>query len=140
MLTCIMVIIDRFDIEELFKQTDLAFTILCRFAPKDKAEELGTHVVTLRERMEVLGKIDEFLGDLFQFNKALVEFDAVLISMDTWINGKAQVNLIPPHGLNMFYSFLTFSPSYSHFCLSRISWQPCESLMRRTWRRTRRRG
>ena len=44
----------RFDIEELFKQTESAFKTLCVFAPKEKAEELDVHVVTLRNRLEVL--------------------------------------------------------------------------------------
>ena len=40
---------------------------------------------------QVLAKIDQFLGDLFGFNKSLVAFDETLNTMDSWINGKAQV-------------------------------------------------
>ena len=38
----------RFEIEELFKVTEHAFTILCVFAPDDKKKEMEAHVVTLR--------------------------------------------------------------------------------------------
>lgn len=83
----------RFDVEELFKQTEDAFKTLCIFAPKEKAEELEVHVVTLRNRLEVLAKIDQFLADLFAFNKSIVSFDETLTTLDNWINGKAQEKL-----------------------------------------------
>ena len=81
----------RFEIEDLFGQTDKAFITLCVFAPDDKKKELEVHVVQLRERLEVLKKIDQALADLFQFNKELVTFDATLTELDTWITGRAQV-------------------------------------------------
>jgi len=83
----------RFDIEDLFKQAETAFKTLSIFAPKEKAEELGVHITTLNERLEVLTKIDKFLAELLEFNKAIVQFDAVLTSMDSWINGKGQEKL-----------------------------------------------
>ena len=43
----------RFDIEDLFKQAESAFKTLSIFAPKEKAEELGSHIKTLNERLEV---------------------------------------------------------------------------------------
>ena len=43
----------RFDIEDLFKQAEAAFKTLSIFAPKEKAEELGVHITTLNERLEV---------------------------------------------------------------------------------------
>merc|ERR1711892_17498 len=49
--------------------------------------------VQLRERLEVLKKIDQALADLFQFNKELVTFDATLTELDTWITGRAQEKL-----------------------------------------------
>jgi len=83
----------RFEIEDLFGQTDKAFITLCVFAPDDKKKELEVHVVQLRERLEVLKKIDQALADLFQFNKELVTFDATLTELDTWITGRAQEKL-----------------------------------------------
>jgi len=83
----------RFDVEELFKLTEDAYKTLCIFAPKEKAEELNVHVVTLRNRLEVLAKIDQFLADLFAFNKSIVSFDETLTTLDNWINGKAQEKL-----------------------------------------------
>jgi len=83
----------RFDIEDLFKQSDAAFKTLSIFAPKEKACELGVHINTLNERLEVLTKIDKFLAELLEFNKAIVQFDAVLTGMDSWINGKGQEKL-----------------------------------------------
>jgi len=83
----------RFEIEDLFGQTEKAFTTLCIFAPDDKKKELEVHVVQLRDRLEVLTKIDQSLADLFQFNKELVTFDATLTELDTWITGKAQEKL-----------------------------------------------
>eukprot|EP00092_Neocalanus_flemingeri_P058371 GFUD01069552.1.p1 GENE.GFUD01069552.1~~GFUD01069552.1.p1 ORF type:complete len:581 (-),score=157.70 GFUD01069552.1:119-1861(-) len=80
----------RFEIEELFGQTDKAFITLSIFAPDDKKKELEVHVVQLKERLEVLTKIDQALADLFQFNKELVTFDATLTELDTWITGRAQ--------------------------------------------------
>ena len=44
----------RFDIEDLFKQAEAAFKTLSIFAPKEKAEELGVHITTLNERLEVV--------------------------------------------------------------------------------------
>jgi len=83
----------RFEIEDLFGQTDKAFNCLCVFAPDDKKKELEVHVVQLRERLEVLKKIDEGLADLFQFNKELVTFDATLTELNTYITGRAQEKL-----------------------------------------------
>jgi len=83
----------RFEIEDLFGQTEKAFTTLCIFAPDDKKKELEVHVVQLRDRLEVLTKIDQSLADLFQFNKELVTFDATLTELDAWITGKAQEKL-----------------------------------------------
>jgi len=83
----------RFDVEELFKQSEGAFKTLSVFSPKEKAEELEVHVVTLRNRLEVLAKIDQFLADLFGFNKAIVQFDETLNTLEKWINGKAQEKL-----------------------------------------------
>ena len=81
----------RFEIEDLFSQTDKAFICLCIFAPDDKKKDLEVHVVQLRERLVVLKKIDEALAELFQFNKELVTFDATLTELNTWITGRAQV-------------------------------------------------
>jgi len=83
----------RFEIEDLFGQTDKAFNCLCVFAPDDKKKELEVHVVQLRERLEVLKNIDEGLADLFQFNKELVTFDATLTELNTYITGRAQEKL-----------------------------------------------
>jgi len=83
----------RFEIEELFKVTENAFTILCVFAPDDKKKEMEAHVVTLRERLSVLEKIDQALADIYKFNCELVEFDKTLTEMDVWMNGKAQDKL-----------------------------------------------
>jgi len=84
----------RFDIEDLFKKAEAAFKTLAIFAPKEKAEELGAHIINLSERMEVLTKIDAFLADLLEFNKAIVQFDSVLTGLDSWINGKGQEKLV----------------------------------------------
>ena len=75
----------------MFNQTEKAFICLCIFAPEDKKKELEVHVVQLKERLDVLKKIDQALADLFQFNKELVTFDATLTELDAWINGRAQV-------------------------------------------------
>jgi len=83
----------RFEIEDLFNQTEKAFICLCIFAPEDKKKELEVHVVQLKERLDVLRKIDQALADLFQFNKELVTFDATLTELDAWINGRAQEKL-----------------------------------------------
>jgi len=83
----------RFEIEDLFGQTENAFQCLCIFAPEDKKKELEVHVTQLRTRLEVLKKIDEGLADLFQFNKELVTFDATLTELDTYITGRAQEKL-----------------------------------------------
>jgi len=83
----------RFEIEDLFGQTEKAFTTLCIFAPDDKKKELEVHVVQLRDRLVVLTNIDQSLADLFQFNKELVTFDATLTELDAWITGKAQEKL-----------------------------------------------
>lgn len=83
----------RFEIEDLFSQTDKAFICLCIFAPDDKKKDLEVHVVQLRERLVVLKKIDEALAELFQFNKELVTFDATLTELNTWITGRAQEKL-----------------------------------------------
>ena len=77
----------------MFNQTEKAFICLCIFAPEDKKKELEVHVVQLKERLDVLKKIDQALADLFQFNKELVTFDATLTELDAWINGRAQVRL-----------------------------------------------
>jgi len=83
----------RFEIEELFGQTENAFITLCVFAPDDKKKDLEVHVVQLRERLEVLKQIDEALAELFQFNKELVTFDATLTELNAWITGRAQEKL-----------------------------------------------
>jgi len=83
----------RFEIEDLFAQTENAFQCLCIFAPEDKKKELEVHVTQLRQRLEVLKKIDEGLADLFQFNKELVTFDATLTELNTYITGRAQEKL-----------------------------------------------
>lgn len=49
----------RFDIEDLFKQSDAAFKTLSIFAPKEKACELGVHINTLNERLEVAQLINQ---------------------------------------------------------------------------------
>ena len=49
----------RFDIEDLFKQSDAAFKTLSIFAPKEKACELGVHINTLDERLEVAQLINQ---------------------------------------------------------------------------------
>jgi len=84
----------RFEIEDLFGQTENAFNCLCLFAPDDKKKELEVHVTQLRERLEVLKKIDEGLADLFQFNKELVTFDATLTDLNTYIIGRGQEKLV----------------------------------------------
>jgi len=83
----------RFEVEDLFGQTESAFNCLCIFAPEDKKKELEVHVTQLRERLEVLKKIDEGLADLFQFNKELVTFDATLTELNAYITGRAQEKL-----------------------------------------------
>ena len=54
----------RFDIEELFKQAEAAFKTLSIFAPKEKAEELGVHITTLNERLEVLHLSEKLIHQL----------------------------------------------------------------------------
>jgi len=83
----------RFEIEELFNQTEASFKTLCIFAPEEKKKEMEGQVEALRVRLVVLNNIDESLADLYKFNNELIAFDKTITELDTWIAGKAQEKL-----------------------------------------------